>query len=130
MISRISNLDTEKIGADLWRLNRPLLFGMINGVITVKKNFITDGASRPQLIGSLCNRMSGLEAEAAVLHDWLYSKDSGPGLCRKQADQLFYDAMRVEGVQKWRAKAIYWGVRFGGQKSWKACHSVDKIKEV
>lgn len=129
MIIRISNLDTEKIGPNLWRLNRPMLFGLPNGVITVKKNFITDGASRPQATGSLCNRMSGLEAEAAVLHDWLYSRDSGPGLSRKQADQLFYDAMVDGGVQKWRAKLIYAGVRMCGTGSWKKCHSIDKIKE-
>lgn len=128
MIIRITNLDTEKIGPNLWRLDRPLLFGLPNGTICVKKNFITDGASRPQATGSLCNRMSGPEAEAAVLHDWLYSRDSGPGLRRKQADQLFYDAMIAEGVSKWRAKLIYAGVRMGGQKSWKACHSIDKVK--
>lgn len=129
MIIRVTNLDSEKIGPNLWRLNDELVFAVTNGRITVPKNFITDGASRPQVTGSLCNRMSGAEAEAAVLHDWLYSKDSGPGLRRKQADDIFYDAMVEDGVPKWKAKLIYAGVRVGGGKSWKACHSLDKIKE-
>jgi len=73
--------------------------------------------------------MSGPEAEAAVLHDWLYSRDSGPGLSRKQADQIFYDAMVGNGTNKVRAKAIYWGVRMGGGSSFKKCYSIDKVKE-
>lgn len=128
-VIRVTNLDTEKIGRNLWRLNKPMIFALPNGSISVKMNFITDGASRPQIAGSLCNRMSGHEAEAAVLHDWLYSKDSGPGLRRIQADKIFYDAMVDGGVAVWRAKLIYAGVRIGGASSWKACHSIDKIKD-
>lgn len=126
---RITNLDSEKIGANLWRLNKPLIYALSNGEITVRTNFITDGASRPQSFGSLCNRMSGPEAEAAVLHDWLYSKDSGPGLRRVQADELFYDAMIAGGVGTLRAKTIYMGVRIGGRSSWKSRYSVDKLQE-
>lgn len=127
-IIRISNLDSEKIGPNLWRLNRPLLFGLPHGVITVPKNFITDGASRPQSMASICNRMSGHEAEAAVLHDYLYSKDSNLGFSRKQADVIFRDAMLDGGVKPWKAKLIYLGVRAGGKASFKKLHSIDKVK--
>jgi len=127
-IIRITNLDSEKIGPNLWRLNKPLLFGLPNGVITVPKNFITDGASRPQSMASICNRMSGHEAEAAVLHDYLYSKDSNLGFSRKQADELFRDAMLDAGLSKWKVKLIYLGVRAGGKSSYKKLHSLDKVK--
>lgn len=128
MVVRVTNLDSEKIGANLWRLNKPLIYVLRGGEIVVPRNFYTDGASRPQSMGSLCNRMSGPEAEAAILHDWLYSKDSGAGLSRKQCDQIFRDAMQDAGVPKWRARLIFLGVRAGGKRSYKACHSIDKVK--
>jgi len=129
MIIRISNLETEKIGHKLWRLKRPLLFGLPHGVITVPRNFITDGASCPKILWSLCAPMSGPQVEGAVLHDFLYSMDSDLGFSRKQADEMFRDTMLAEGTPKWRAQLIYRGVRLGGSKSWKAKHSIEKIKE-
>lgn len=128
-IIRISNLDTEKIDKNLWRLNAPLQFKIWHELISIPKNFITDGASRPQFTGSLCNRMSGPEAEAAVLHDFLYTRDSGCNLTRRQADELFYDAMVQNGTRRWRAKAIYMGVRLAGGKFWKKRSTLSKITE-
>lgn len=125
---KLTNLFTEKIDSNLWRLTKPLVFKGSKFGITVVTNFITDGASRPQTLGSLCNRMSGPEAEAAVLHDWLYSKDSGYVYNREQSDQIFYDAMIDGGVNKIRAKAIYWGVRLGGGSAFKKSYSRDKLK--
>lgn len=129
MVTRITNLDTEKIGHILWRLNKPLLWATSNGMITVPTNFLTDGASCPNILWSLCSPMSGPQVCAAVAHDYLYSKDCGLHYTREQADQLFYDMMIVDGTPKWRAKLIYMGVRAGGKKSFKKCHSLDKIKE-
>ena len=128
---RITNLDTEKIDHLLWRLDKPLTFGTGIGLVSVPKNFITDGASCPRILWTLCSPMSGPQAEAAVLHDFLYSKDSN-NICnvsRKLADQLFYDAMVSNGTGKARAKAIYWGVRAGGSGSYKSCFSIEKVKE-
>jgi len=129
LIIRISNLNTEKIDHQLWILTEPLLFGLPNGVITVPKGFITDGCSCPNILASLSCPMAGPQAEAAVLHDWLYSRDSGPGLRRDQADKIFKDAMVDNGTKPWKAALIYRGVRLGGMRSWKKCHSIDKIKE-
>lgn len=129
---RITNLDTEKIDAVLWRLNKPLTFATHLGLISVPKNFISDGASCPQILWSLCSPMSGLQAEAALLHDFLYSKDSdvlGLLINRKIVDKMFLDAMIADGTNKVRAKTIYYGVRIGGSKSYKAIFSIDKIKE-
>ena len=73
--------------------------------------------------------MSGPQVEAAVLHDYLYSKDCTLPYNRKQADDMFYQAMISNGTSKARACLIYRGVRIGGTSSWKKCHSLDKIKE-
>lgn len=128
-VYRISNLETEKIDHKLWRVMTPLVFGLPTGLIHVPKNFITDGASCPQILWALCAPMAGPQAEAAVLHDYLYSKDCTLPYTRKQADDIFYDAMIDNGTSKARACLIHRGVRLGGAKSWKACHSLDKIKE-
>jgi hypothetical protein len=127
-ISRLTNLQTEKIGPILWRVTHPLMYWVESGPVTVPVNFITDGASCPQILWELCSPMSGPQVEGAVLHDYLYSKDSGFGMNRKQADQMFRDAMLANGTKHWRAMMIYRGVRLGGMKSWKACWSKDKIK--
>ena len=130
MIFRITNLETEKIDHKLWRLTGPLTFGTPQGLITVPKNFITDGASAPWMAWSLCPPMGGAHAEAAVLHDYLYSFDSMGSvvISRKTADQYFLEGMIDNGTNKARAKAIYLSVRMGGGKSFKTCHSIDKIK--
>lgn len=129
MIRRLSNLETEKIDHQLWRLTRRLLYINTNGFITIPAGFITDGASCPKILWSLCSPMTGPQAEAAVMHDWFYSKDSGAGLSRKQADRLFFDAMIENGTGRFKANLIYSGVRMGGSASWKKCYSLDKIKE-
>lgn len=134
---RLSDLETQKIGHRLWRVTRPLIFELSCGErVTVPINFITDGASCPKILWSLCSPMSGPQVEAAVLHDFLYSKDSSSltkGILyshdRKQADQIFYDTMISNRTSKWKAKLIYRGVRLCGSRSWKACHSIDKIKD-
>jgi len=144
MTTRITNLESEKIGPQLWRLTRPLIFRLIpaklikdiklfNNLIKelkVPANFITDGASCPKILWAFCSPMTGPQAEAAVLHDWLYSRDSGAICKRKQADKIFYNAMLDGGTSKLKARLIYHGVRIGGRGSWKKCKSKDKIKEL
>lgn len=132
-IHRSSNLCTMKVDKKLWVLTTPLIFIFIENskfkkVITVPMNFVTDGASCPKVLWSLCAPMSGGQAEAAVLHDYLYSKDCDLPYTRKQADNLFYDAMVSNGVSKARAWLIYMGVRAGGHWSFKRIHSVEKMR--
>ena len=128
-MERLTNLETEKIGPQLWRLIRPLMYTTGAKLISVPMGFITDGASCPAILWTLCAPMTGPQAEAAVLHDFLYSKDSNyPEIGRAEADKMFLDGMITNGTSAWRAKAIYAGVRSCGMHSWKKCCSIDKIK--
>ena len=130
-IFRLTNLETEKIGYKLWRVTRPLMFSTPVGLLTVPVGFITDGASCPGFLYTLCPPMAGSHVESAVLHDFLYSKDSDDdAMCsRKAADLYFLNAMIANGTGKMRAKTIYYGVRAGGKGSYKKCYSNEKIKE-
>lgn len=75
----------------------------------------TDGASVPQLLWTLLPP-SGRHSRAALLHDWLYDNRIGT---RKQADVLFLEAMLEDGVSKWKAYTMYWGVRLFANYKWK-----------
>ena len=41
-------------------------------------------------------------------------------ITRKQADQIFLEAMGVLGVRKWRKYLMYYAVRLGGWLAWRA----------
>ena len=80
-------------------------------IIIVPKNYVTDFASIPIWARWLIPPF-GEHAEAAIVHDWLYSV--GLPNQRKTADLIFYAAMRQDGVSEFRSKLIYSAVRVGG----------------
>jgi len=75
----------------------------------------TDGASVPQLLWTILPP-SGRHSRGALLHDWLYDNKIGT---RKQADVLFLEQMLDDGVVKWKAYTMYWGVRIFANYKWK-----------
>lgn len=59
----------------------------------------------------LYSSVVGYGTAAATIHDWLYSS----GLfSRRDADRVFYNALRASHVALWRALLMYAGVRLGG----------------
>jgi len=126
----ITLLKTTKIGPKLWILDADMSYLDKLGVIyTVPKGFITDGASNIRLLWSLCPPMSGKTAEAAVLHDFLYSKDCIWGFSRQECDEIFLETMLDAGTNKGRAYAVYSGVRAGGSSSYQSCYYSEKFKK-
>lgn len=79
-------------------------------VVTVPEGFLTDLASVPRALWFLVPPHSPDYAAAAVLHDYLYEWKEGM-FTRVVADGIFYEAMRVLGVAKWRAIIMYLAVR-------------------
>lgn len=78
--------------------------------ITVPAGFKSDLASVPRLpLAYLL--FGGVSEEAAVIHDFLYS---GGTVTRKQADDVFCEAMKAEGVSGWRRVPMWLGVRAFG----------------
>jgi hypothetical protein len=129
-MQRISFLCKRKIGPQLWQLTENLtFFGSSYGWLTIPEGFYTDGASSPSLSWAICPPMSGLTAEPAVLHDWLYSLDCKLQITRKDADSIFLEAMRHAGVNKVKALAIYNIIRVAGWSSWRQIHSVAKKRD-
>lgn len=74
--------------------------------------FVTDFASIPRLIQLVLSPTHGIVSDygrAAVIHDWLYRNGARmtPPVTRRQADQVFYDAMLCEDVL-WPTRFLMW----------------------
>jgi len=82
--------------------------------ITVPVGFVTDFASSPFFVWSFIPPW-GRYSKAAVIHDYIYQTKIRT---RKEADDIFLEAMLVLGVPAWKAKLMYWGVRTFGWIPW------------
>jgi len=82
----------------------------------VPAGFVTDGASiPPEFWGLLGSPFTGLYRVAAVFHDAAYAT---LGVGKGAADNMLFEAMLELGCERWKADAIYEGVRLGGLASY------------
>lgn len=89
---------------------------LLDQTIIVPKDFLTDFASVPRIVGAYL-LFGGKGQRAAIVHDWMYSN---PGLFdRKLADDLFLEALFASGYSAAVAYPMYLGVRVGGWVAWK-----------
>ena len=108
-----------------WRLVFPFRYHIgyryNKDVIIVPAGFITDFASIPWLFWAFLPAW-GKYGKAAVIHDYLYQLHRLFGITlktRKEADDIFYEAMLVSGTKPWKAKVMYWAVRLFGWAAWR-----------
>ncbi|KKM14540.1 hypothetical protein LCGC14_1705090 [marine sediment metagenome] len=111
MSSFTKPLTVTKISARMWEVERTFSYHVGNEdsieVIQVFKGFQTDFASVPRIFWWLFPP-DGLYTQAAVLHDFLYLKQI---YTRKRSDYIFYEAMGVLGVPKWKRWTMWASVR-------------------
>lgn len=100
-----------------WKLNEELVYqsSVLNKVITVPKNFITDFASVPKELWNIYPPW-GVYGPAAVIHDWLYWDQS---TTREEADDVLKEAMHILGVSSFSIQHIYRAVALFGGNGWK-----------
>lgn len=118
-------LTIEEIKAGkLWKIKEPIYYEVgykdSNKFIIVPAGFITDGASIPFPIKTFL-AVWGTYGRAAVIHDYLYSllRQGVPheyAKSRKQADEIFLEAMEVLGTGFFLRYALYYSVRIFGSK--------------
>jgi hypothetical protein len=90
----------------------------IVGRVVVPKGFQTDFASVPRV--PIAYMLFGDRAHReAVLHDYLYRIDSQPQATYSQANNVFFEAMKLRGKGFFVRYGMYWGVVLGG---WTAYH--------
>jgi len=94
---------------------------VLNAEIVVPEGFEFE-ESIPTVLFSL-SRPRGESKRAACVHDWLYrngGKLNGLTVSRKQADDVYFELLKLRGVSPWRAWFRWVGVRLGGGFSWKS----------
>ena len=100
-------------------LRRPLAYVTDSGTrITIPAGFVCDLASVPQALRSIAPPWQ-LSARPGVLHDYLYRRHARPAVVRELADDLFYGALRAEGVGRVRAWGMWAAVRAFGASSFR-----------
>lgn len=93
-----------------WVLERSLIWVGRIVRVEVPCGFVTDLASIPRPLRAILN-VNGKSRKAAVLHDYLYCENK---FSRSQCDDLFYQALIAEGMNKALARTYWLGVRSGG----------------
>jgi hypothetical protein len=87
-----------------------------NQKINIPSGFITDGASSPRFVIPVVSQW-GKHGRASVIHDWLYRYKP---VDRKTADKMFVNAMKLDGVVKWKIFLIHFALQMFGKFSWKS----------
>lgn len=96
-------------------LRQPLIYETGGGTrITVGGGFVTNLASIPGWAHAIANPWEA-HAWAAVIHDALYGWQP---CTRAEADKIFLEAMLVSGTPRWKARLMYWAVRYAGEPYW------------
>ena len=78
--------------------------------IKIPAGFETDFASIPKIFLPFLEYRDKFN-KAAVIHDWLYHSKQ---FDRKLADRIFFEAMEVLGIAKWKRYLFYYIVRIFG----------------
>lgn len=109
-----SELDLRAGEPGEWILLSPVMWQDATIKVVVPRRFITDLASLPRVMRISLDR-NGPSRRPAVVHDWLYCTKT---TTRAEADKLFLDMLKAEGVSRLKRIMFYSGVRAGGWVYW------------
>jgi len=88
-------------------------------LITVPAGFESDGVSTPEFRGSsISPAIDPRTLRAGIAHDLIY-RTQPAGWTRAEADRMFYDLCRADGLSWWRAQKAWWGLRCFGGGAWR-----------
>ena len=85
--------------------------------LTVPIGFIHNGPSIPDRLRGIVFYTHRL-LRPSIVHDYLYWHGAKLGWTRKEADRLFLEALKVEGVGLIRRHAMWFAVRAAGRSHW------------
>lgn len=108
----------ENDNGDIITLREELEVKFRGKMFVVPAGFQCDGASVPRFLWSTVSpQIDHRTLRGAVAHDYLYRNEL-PGWTRKEADELFYELIRADGLSWWKSQKVYWGVRLFGGSAW------------
>lgn len=86
--------------------------------IAIPAGFESDGVSTPRFLWSTISpAIDNRTIRAGVAHDFIY-REQPDGWTRADADAMFYDLCRADGLCWWTAQKAYWGLRLFGGATW------------
>lgn len=115
------------LGDGRWRLERAYDYRDGDTTLTVPMEFEFDLSSVPRVFWSLIAPFE-LSIAAPLLHDFLYRHGGEPPpgsvspsrvYTRAEADRMFRESMRAEGVPAWRRTLAYAATRVFGRSAWR-----------
>ncbi|MFC3939168.1 DUF1353 domain-containing protein [Pseudomonas gingeri NCPPB 3146 = LMG 5327] len=107
-------------GHTRWQVVRPLQYVTLDGRrIQVPIGYLSDLASVPRLARWLIDREEPAARRPSVLHDRIYTHETHR-FTKAEADRIFYDALREEGMNTALAWLMWQAVRIGGRGTWSA----------
>lgn len=98
----------------LFRLENDFRYVGKYGTITIKKGFVTDGASIPSFLWSVLGPYQEY-FNAALIHDYVYTYGKELGYTKKDADYIFLEALEYLGVGFFKRYAMYNAVKYFGK---------------
>ncbi len=117
MAKFLTPLQVKYQSDDSWVLLSDFVYqsDIVQDPIIVPAGFETDFASVPRvpLAYLLCGDVAH---EAAVIHDYLYRTGKSP---KSFADDVFLEAMGVQGIAAWRRWPMYLAVCWFGGRAYK-----------
>lgn len=115
----LNDLILKVVPGSTWQLAEPLTYNHTHyGLINVPSGFKTDLASVPRIAWRIVNPSTSGTRRPAVIHDYIYNCLTNR-FGRKQADKIFYDALRECGTNYLLVNLMYFAVRIGGKGSWR-----------
>ena len=99
-------------------VDQPFVVHSEIGTIVVPKNFSSDGASIPQGAYSVVGHPFGRYLESAIVHDFLYRNGDFEDITRAEADGVFLELMKEQGIAFHLRWAMYLAVRAAGWRSY------------
>jgi hypothetical protein len=120
------SIKVENIGKRSWKTLEDIVVSSLGYRITVKKGLETDFASIPQIFWSIIGApTTGLYLKPSIVHDALYMSEA---VERSEADAIFLDLMKQQGVSWLKRNIMYSAVRVGGMFVWNS-HKPDTVLE-
>lgn len=123
MSSFTEPLEYTRLRKDLYRIDKEFTYNVGSlsnpiGSITVPQDFVTDLTSIPWPL-SIIFPINGPYAQAAVLHDYMYSmlrgsKNANEVFARVVADAIFYESLEVLKINVILSRIFYMAVRVFG----------------
>lgn len=128
-VKKLPHADIDPIDeAPTYRLNKVWACVLrLDGDLTrieIEKGYTYDGATVPWFLSWVIER-DGVHRESALLHDYLYENindgvgyinlgEEGFYYVRKDADQIFRECLKSQGLSNWKARLAYYAVRGWG----------------